>query len=145
VNPYVAARILHLLAMAVWVGGTVFLVAVAVPFARSFGPEGSTAVAVSIGRRFRPVAWSALLTLVATGFYMATETGLLTSPTADGRLLRIKIGIVLVVLALAAVHDFVLGPRVELEPSVRRPLLVLARINGVLTLVVPIVGILLAH
>ncbi len=145
----VVARIVHILSASIWVGGTVFLVAVAVPFARSFDPERSTEIASAVGRRFRPIAWGALGGLVASGVYTMQRSGLLSwnelSGSGYGRLLLAKLTLVAALLVLAAVHDFVLGPRVEVDPSGRPVLLVLARLNGVLTLVIPIIGVLLAH
>lgn len=145
----VAARIVHVLSAAVWVGGTIFLVAVAVPYARSAGPEQRAAIATEVGRRFRPVAWTALAGLVLSGLYMLQELGYLESgmlaSTPDGRLMIAKLALVAVLIVLSAVHDFVLGPRAQARPDARSTLLVLARANGVLTLVVPIIGVLLAH
>jgi putative copper resistance protein D len=139
------ARIVHVLAMAVWVGGTVFLVAVAVPFARSFGPDRRTEIAAAIGRRFRPVAWTALAALVASGVYMMLRLDRLAASHPDRGSLIGKLVLVGAILVLSALHDFVIGPRVERDASSRRTLLVLARTNGVLTLAIPVIGVLLAH
>lgn len=147
----IVARIVHILSAAVWVGGTVFLVAVAVPFARTFPPQRRTEVAAAIGRRFRPVAWTALAGLVASGLYTMQRFGLfsgtrLTAP-GYGTMLLVKLAFVVVLIALSALHDFVLGPRAEVAHNGGRRglLLTLARINGVLTLVIPVIGVLLAH
>lgn len=144
-----AARVVHVLSAAVWVGGTVFLVAVAVPYARSLGPEQRTTVASVIGRRFRPVAWTALAGLVLSGLFMLQELGYLEpgalAGTPDGRLMLAKLVLVAVLIVLSAIHDFVLGPRTVADPQRRNTLLILARANGVLTVVVPIIGVLIAH
>lgn len=144
-----AARVVHVLSAAIWVGGTIFLVAVAVPYARSLGSEQRTAVASAIGRRFRPVAWTALGGLVLSGLYMLQKLGYLEpgalADTSNGRLMVAKLVLVAVLIVLSAIHDFVLGPRTTTRPQTRSTLLVLARANGVLTVVVPIIGVLLAH
>lgn len=142
-------RVVHVLSAAVWVGGTVFLVAVAVPYARAAGPELRSQVAGEIGRRFRPVAWTALAGLVVSGLYLLQrlgylEAGALTG-TADGRLLLAKLGLVAVLIVLTAAHDFVLGPRVAAGGGNRSAVVALARTNGVLTVAVPVIGVLLAH
>ena len=145
----VVARVVHVLSATVWVGGTVFLVAVAVPYARSLGPDRRTEIASAIGRRFRPVAWTAMAGLVGSGLYMLQKLGYLgeggLTGSSDGRLMMAKLGTVGVLIALSAVHDFVLGPRAEHRLETRSTLLVLARATGVLTLIVPILGVLLAH
>jgi putative copper export protein len=136
------------LSAAVWVGGTVFLVAVAVPYARSLGEARRTEVAAAIGRRFRPVAWTAMAGLVLSGLYMLQklgylDAGLLSSP--DGRLMFAKLILVALLIALSAFHDFVLGPRLERGEPTSSTFVVLARASGVLTLIVPVIGVLLAH
>ena len=144
----VVARIIHVLSAAVWVGGTVFLVAVAVPYARSLGDERRTRVASAIGRRFRPVAWTAMAGLVLSGLYMLQKLGYLDAgltSTADGRLMLAKLVLVVLLIGLSAVHDFVLGPRLERGDPTSSTFVVLARSSGVLTLIVPVIGVLLAH
>ena len=142
------ARVVHVLAAAVWVGGTIFLVAVAVPYARSLGDERRTAVAAAIGRRFRPVAWTAMAGLVGSGLYLLQKLGYLggdLTSTSGGRLMLVKLGLVALLIALSAVHDFVLGPRLERGTPASGTFVVLARSTGVLTLIVPVIGVLLAH
>ena len=145
----VVARVVHILSAAIWVGGTVFVVAVAVPFARTFPAEQRSQIAAAIGRRFRPVAWSALIGLVGSGVYTMHSFGLFSggrlTGSSYGTMLIVKLVLVAVLIALAAVHDFVLGPRVEHDGTGRNMLLTLARINGVLTVVIPVIGVLLAH
>lgn len=142
-------RVVHVLSATVWVGGTVFLVAVAVPYARSLGPERRSEVTGEIGRRFRPVAWTALAGLVLSGLYLLEDLGYLDASvltgTADGRLLLAKLGLVALLIALTAAHDFVLGPRVAGGGGNRSAVVTLARANGLLTIVVPVIGVLLAH
>jgi copper resistance protein D len=140
--------VIHVLSAAVWVGGTVFLVAVAVPYARSLGGEQRTAVAAAIGRRFRPVAWTAMAGLVLSGLYMLQTLGYLDAgltSTSNGRLMLAKLVMVALLIGLSAVHDFVLGPRLERGAATSSMFVVLARSSGVLTLIVPVIGVLLAH
>ena len=128
-------------------GGTIFLVAVAVPYARSLG-DRRTEVAAAIGRRFRPVAWTAMAGLVLSGVYMLQKLGYLEramTSTADGRLMLAKLVGVALLVGLSAVHDFVLGPRLERGEPASGTFVVLARSSGVLTLIVPVIGVLLAH
>jgi putative copper export protein len=141
------ARVVHVLGAALWVGGTVFIVAVAVPFARTLPDQQRTATAAAIGRRFRPVGYTALAALVLSGLYMLWKLGYTTdlTGTADGRLMLVKLVGVAVLIVLSAVHDFVLGPRAERGEPTRGVLVVLARSSGVLTLIVPVIGVLLAH
>lgn len=137
-----------MLSGAIWVGGTIFLIAVAVPYARSLGDERRTAAAGAIGRRFRPVAWTAMAGLVLSGLYMLQKLGYLDgglTSTSNGRLMLAKLVTVALLIGLSAVHDFVLGPRLERGASTSSAFVVLARSSGVLTLIVPVIGVLLAH
>ncbi|MEO8323345.1 MAG: CopD family protein [Actinomycetota bacterium] len=141
------ARILHILGAIVWVGGTVFLAAVAIPFARTLPPEQRVATIAGIGRRFRPIGWCALLLLVGSGLYTMLRFELLSwsrlTGSGYGRLLLVKLFLVLTIVVLTGIHDFVLGPRSQSVP--RSTVLAVARTSGLLTIAVPIVGVILAH
>lgn len=141
------ARIIHIMSAIVWVGGTIFMIAVAIPFARTLPPEQRSATIAGIGLRFRPVGWTALLTLVGSGLYTMSRIGLLSWPALTGsdygRLLLVKLAFVLTILVLTGVHDFVLGPRAQTVP--RSTVLAFARTSGLLTLSVPVIGVILAH
>jgi copper resistance protein D len=145
----IAVRVIHLVAAAIWFGGIVFIATVAVPFARTFGEDRRSEIAGAIGRRFRPVSWTALAALVVSGAYMLYRFGWLSwtalQATEYGKGLTIKIGLAGIVIVLAALHDFVLGPRAESDARARRTAVMLARVNGVLSLLVLILGVLLAH
>jgi putative copper export protein len=62
-----------------------------------------------------------------------------------GRGLLLKLGFAGLILVLAAWHDFVLGPRYERTGQGRGALIAVGRTNGVLTIVVLVLGVLLAH
>lgn len=145
----VVARIAHIFGAIVWVGGMTFLVAVAVPYARSLPTEARIATVSALGRRFRPIGWSALVLLVGSGIYQMSRMGLLSwtflTRTGYGRLLLVKLIVVSVILALVALHDFVLGPRLRRGLGSRTTMVALARTNMALTLAVPVIGVILAH
>jgi uncharacterized membrane protein len=145
----VLARIVHILGAAIWIGGTVFLAAVAVPYARTLDDDRRTELVSALGRRFRRVSWTALVLSAASGLYTMYRFGLfnwkLLRAGEYGNGLIIKLSIVVVILVLAALHDFVLGPRYERTGTGRGALVALARTNAVLTLLVLCLGVLLAH
>ena len=135
---YQLAGLTHLLAVIVWVGGTLFLVMVMVPLARGgmLPPRQRAALLGAVARRYRPIAWTAIAVLVASGVFMAWEhwrvspLDLFTGGGWFVSALRVKAGLVAVVIFMITIHDFVLGPRLtrQLEaqegrgpsPSVRR-------------------------
>ena len=156
---YQIAVFLHLLAAFTWIGGTLFLIMVLVPLTRQGdGPPGATAQLLEqAARKFRPVAWSAILVLVVSGLFIATDhfdTSVKEFFEADTRfvkVLQMKVGMVIIVVALSAVHDFVLGPRLSRKMEAlretggppapasdrdRKALVVLARVNLLLILVI---------
>ncbi len=149
-----ALRTLHLLAAAVWVGGTVALVAVAVPYARALHGEERAAALYALGRRWRPLGWGALAILVVTGLLSAYEHGVLgwdaLLQSDSGRLLLLKGALVVALVSFAALHDFVLAPRLarqirEGHPQTARPLLVrVGWASFALTLGIPVLGVVLA-
>ena len=86
---------LHLLAMAFFVGGQLFLAAVVVPVLRGGDREALRAAA----RRFGAGSLVALAVLVATGSAMAGHYGLWDSGT-----LHAKLALVVAVIVLVGVH-----------------------------------------
>jgi len=110
---------LHILGAMVWVGGMLFLSLVAVPIARRLPPPERARLLDAIGRRFRVVGWSCVALLIATGivnsYYRGVTWGDLASgailDTTFGRLYCLKLASVAAMLAITALHDFVIGPR----------------------------------
>lgn len=148
-------RILHLLAATIWVGGTVALVVVAVPAARRLeGPERAELLR-QFGRRWRQLGWGALGVLIATGLVSASEHGGFRARTlwhsGFGAVLIAKVVLVAVLVAAAAAHDFVLGPRLARqiregrEQSARPALVRVGWLSFALTIAVPVLGVLLSE
>ena len=117
---YLASVWLHLVAALLWAGGMLFLVVVVVPLLRTpaLRPQAA-ALLQALGLRFRAVGWVSLLVLVVTGVvntaFRGGSAGTLVDAawwaTPFGRLLGHKLALVAVILALSAVHDFLVGPR----------------------------------
>ena len=117
---YLVSVWLHVLAAVAWVGGMLFLVVVLVPLLRTpaMRPQAS-ALFHAVGTRFRPVGWIALTTLVLTGIFNVTMRGYSVGQLLQGdafvgpwgKTLALKLLLVLVIVAMSAVHDFWLGPR----------------------------------
>jgi len=111
---------LHLLAMAVWVGGMIFLVLVLVPIVRLPEARGLAGLLVHhVGLRYRAVGWACLALLILTGIVNLAYRGYGWADLLDGRLwqgpfghvLGGKLLLVAAVLVLSAIHDFRVGPR----------------------------------
>lgn len=98
-------RFVHLLSAAIWVGGQAALF-VAVPVIRSATGRDAGQILGTIGRRFGALAGPALLLLLVTGMAQASHFHLW-----DAREVREKLGILIVVLVLTAIHG-VLGARI---------------------------------
>ena len=142
--------IVHLLAAAVWVGGTVALVFAGVPAIRTLEGEPRARAMRALGRKWRPWGWGSMGVLVLSGIWLADEHGALSrtalTDTDFGRVLLVKAVLVVILIGGALLHDFVLGPRVARElratgASPTRPrLVVLGWTNFTLTIAVPILG-----
>ena len=147
--------ILHMLAAAVWLGGSVALVFVAIPAVRTVEGAARLAALRTLGRRWRPLGWGSMAVLVASGLGLAAGEGAFDTrmlfETAGGRLLLAKSILVLVLIVFSAVHDFVLGPRLAREigegrpERSRRPLVRVGWTGFFLSVLVPILGIVLAE
>jgi putative copper resistance protein D len=146
----IAFVVLHVLGATVWVGGTVALTFIAVPVIRRLTGETRQQAMRGIGERWRPIGWSALLLLVATGVPLAAEV--LPDGGADAAaVFGAKAGSFLMLLAFAYAHDFVLGPRLAREiregrhEASRRPLVLVGWTSFTLTVVLPILGVVLSQ
>jgi putative copper export protein len=97
--------LLHVLAASVWVGGHIVLVAAVLPGALRHGdPQRVREFEQGYGR----VGLAALALLVASGFWLASQvvtdwSAILSSPSPEGRLVAVKIGL-LIATAIVAAH-----------------------------------------
>ena len=116
---------LHLLVAVAWIGGMLFLSLVLVPVFKREGFAGERATLFqSLALRFRLVVWASIVTLVATGsMLLASRVESLAEPATWPFVLKLKLTLVAVLIALTAGHDFWLGPKaagLARRPSVDR-------------------------
>ena len=145
-----------------WLGGTFFLALVGAPVLRRVEPASlRSELFQRVGARFRIVGWVANAVLIGTGALNLELRGLLDAATLGdpefwrrpfGRALAWKLGLVTTTVALAAVHDFVLGPRASRLPpgspealASRRAAAWLARGNAMLGIVLVAVAVRLSR
>lgn len=149
---YEALVVFHVLAAAVWIGGTVALVFTAVPVLRRL-PHDQRADSVRLlGRRWKPIGWASLATLAASGLWLAFGYWGLDDPgtlaTEAGRLLVAKIAVFVTLVTTAALHDFVLGPRLNRQiragapQTLRLPMQIAGWWTFAATVTLPILGVL---
>jgi copper transport protein len=107
---------LHAWATAAWLGGLAMLAVLAVPLLRSLGRADRVHLGAAVIVRFSSLAVAAVVVLVVTGVYRA----LAELPSFDalwttsyGVVLLVKLGIFVLMLALAAWNRFTLHPRLE--------------------------------
>jgi uncharacterized membrane protein len=142
--------ILHVLGAAVWVGGTVALVFIAVPAVRELTGEARASTMRMLGERWRPIGWGALLLLATTGIPLAAAV-LGDGGTNATIVFAVKVSLVCALVAVAYTHDYVLGPRLAREiregrpQHSRRPLVLVGWTSFTLTLAVPILGVILTE
>jgi putative copper export protein len=111
---------LHILAAAVWIGGMATLGILLVPLLRREQFEDvATPLLSQSALRFRWIGWGALGVLVVTGLINVRAQGVPWSAwgepefwtTAWGAALGWKLLLVVVTLAVTALHDFHVGPK----------------------------------
>ena len=134
-------RWIHVLAAVTWIGGMLFIALVLVPVTRRLeDPALRTRLVHEAGVRFRTVGWIALGFLVLTGLgNLWLFPAFLWSPRFHA-----KLGLVLVALTLAVIHDFVLGPRAGrpgADPALRVRASWVARVNVLVVLAVVALGL----
>lgn len=147
-----ALQIVHVLAAAIWVGGTVALVFVAVPPVQRLDGELRARLLRDLGRRWRPIGWSALGVAILTGLGLAAyDHAFASAPRSFDWVLGVKGALVGVLVAGAYLHDYVLGPGLARQirdgrPQSLRPLLTaIGRGNLLVTIALPVLGVVLAE
>jgi putative copper resistance protein D len=147
-------RAVHLLSAAVWIGGSVALVVAGVPAIRTLEGEARAGALRALGRRWRPLGWSAMGIAILSGLWLADRHGAFHSQVLDSgfdRWLMVKCALVVLLVAGSILHDYVLGPRLARKlregapdvPATRRRLIVVGWFSFVLTFAVPVVGVVL--
>ena len=142
--------IIHLLAARIWVGGSIALVVAGVPAIRTLEGEPRGKAMKELGLRWRPLGYSALVVLGVTGVALAGhDWNRGRSPFQT--VLWVKVTLSVALVAASYLHNFVYGPRLQKEiregrPQTTRPTLVVVGWTSLaLTLVVPVLGAVLAH
>lgn len=147
-----ALRIVHLMSAAVWVGGTIVLVFVGVPAIRKLEGEARATAMKALGRRWRPLGWSAMGVAILSGLWLTELHGGFNRAalsTDFDKTLIVKSVLVVFLVIGALIHDYVLGPRLQREmraqepeaPVTRRRLIMVGWFNFSLTIAVPILGV----
>lgn len=147
-----ALQVVHVLAAAVWVGGTIALVFVAVPPVQRLEGEARAYLLRELGRRWRPIGWSAFGIAAATGLGLAAyDHAFDTAPASFDWVLAVKGALAGLLAAGAYLHDYVLGPGLARqiragEPQTLRPLLTrIGRANLLITVALPVLGVVLSE
>ena len=109
---------IHLIAAAIWVGGSIFIGVVFSPILKSITTsiEERIQIMIKVGKRFNKVAIPSLIILMATGLY--TSHPLLSNPhllleTTYGTFLVVKIALVICLVITYAIHVRIIRKEVE--------------------------------
>jgi putative copper export protein len=136
----------HLLAAGIWFGGSTALVFVGVPAVRAVPAEGRSIGMKTLGLRWRPLGYGALIVAALTGVALASRDWH-DGGTGFRIVLAVKAVVFAALLVVSYLHNFVLGPRVQAEvreggPTPTRPkLVVVGWISYSLTMALPILGV----
>ena len=143
---------IHLVAAAIWVGGSLFIGIVFSPLLKTMtnSIEERMQIMIRVGKRFNKVAVPSLIILMATGLY--TSHALIGKPdllilTSYGTYLIIKIILVIALIITYAVHVRVIRKDVEEkimsnqmpEPEIqklRKKIIILGEITVVLSVAI---------
>ena len=109
---------IHLVAAAIWVGGSIFIGIVFSPILKTIttSTEERIQIMIKVGKRFNKVAIPALIILMITGLYnshlLLSKPDLLMA-TSYGQFLTIKIVLVIALIITYAIHVRVIRKDVE--------------------------------
>jgi putative copper export protein len=135
----------HLLAAAVWVGGSTALIFVGVPAIRILEGEPRGRAMKELGLRWRPLGYGALGVAALTGIALAAREW--QHDTAFQAVFWTKVVLFVCLVVASYVHNFVLGPRLQGEiregrdQGTRPTLVVVGWISYGLTVTLPILGV----
>lgn len=152
---YSTLVVFHMLAAAVWVGGTVALVFAAVPALRTLPAEQRAEKVRLLARRWRPLGWGALAVLGASGIWLAfgywgADRADVLFRTEQGQILIAKAVLYVCLLTTVVLHDVVLGPRLNRQiregapRTLLRPMQIVGWTSFALTLALPVLGVILS-
>ena len=119
-----ALRILHVLSACVWVGGTIALVFVGVPAIRRLEGEARATAMRALGRRWRPLGWSAMAVAILSGLWLTELHGGFDRAALDtdfDRTLILKSVLVALLVVGALIHDYVARAAAPARAAGRRP------------------------
>ena len=107
---------IHLLAAATWVGSQVFMFGAVVPALRTLDEAARHRAVLVLNRRFAWLGWGALAILVLTGINNVIQRQDETDLVFDydfryAWIFVVKLVLVAVVIALTAIHTYVVGPQ----------------------------------
>jgi putative copper resistance protein D len=143
---------IHLIAAAIWVGGSLFIGIVFSPLLKTMtsSVEERMQIMIRVGKRFNKIAVPSLIILMLTGLY--TSNALIGHPdllvsTSYGKFLIIKIILVIALIITYAVHVRVIRKDVEekimsnkmSEPEIqklRKKIIILGEITVVLSIAI---------
>ena len=143
---------IHLIAAAIWVGGSLFIGIVFSPLLKTMtdSVEERMQIMIRVGRRFNKVAVPSLIILMITGLY--TSHALIGKPellvsTSYGTFLIIKIFLVIALIVIYAIHVRVIRKDIEEkimsnqmpEPEIqklRKKIIILGEITVVLSVAI---------
>jgi len=143
---------IHLIAAAIWVGGSIFIGIVFSPILKtiSTSTEERIQIMVKVGKRFNKVAVPALIILMITGLYnshlLLSKPDLLLA-TSYGTYLTIKIILVIALIITYAVHvrvirkdveDQIMSKQMSVEQiqKLRKKIIILGEITVVLSIAI---------
>jgi len=143
---------IHLIAAAIWVGGSLFIGIVFSPLLKTMtnSVEERMQIMIRVGRRFNKVAVPSLIILMVTGLYsshvLLTKPDLLVA-TSYGTFLIIKIILVIVLIIIYAIHVRVIRkdieekimsnqmPEIEIQ-KLRKKIIILGEITVILSIAI---------
>lgn len=135
----------HLLAAAVWVGGSTALIFVGVPAIRVLDGEPRGRAMKELGLRWRPLGYGALGIAALTGVVLAAREW--RHDTTFQVVFWTKVVVFVCLVVASYFHNFVLGPRLQAEiregreQKTRPTLVVVGWLSYSLTLALPLLGV----
>ncbi|MBI3399027.1 MAG: DUF4149 domain-containing protein [Deltaproteobacteria bacterium] len=117
---------LHIIAAVFWIGGMLFLTLIVAPFLKAIqDSKERSRIYQIVGKSFRLWGWVAIAILAITGplnlYLMGIPLKKLIDPafhsTSYGKVLAMKISLVILIVLTSLSHDFFFGPKARNSPA----------------------------
>ncbi|VAV84145.1 hypothetical protein MNBD_DELTA01-774 [hydrothermal vent metagenome] len=141
---------LHIISAMFWIGGMLFITLVIAPYLSTIEDRRQrSAIYQVVGKKFRSIAWIAIIIMLVTGpinlYYIGVTPSVLFdidfARSSFGMAIWLKILVIILLLISSLAHDFWLGPKARNSPNFSKIAKIMGRSNLLLALIIALLAV----